>query len=197
MTKDEICDFFNDVCRGVGFKLTPDTLYELGTIPYYSGSQYHTYYAFDLNPYESSVKNYNTLNVAVRDNIPQIIKANEKDSESADLKNADFQAIIGSSDDFAKYLKKDPNAAEKLKPGIQYLAMCMISDESKNNGWDEKFITKIANDINTSVGGKLKNENYSPEDVIFLGVFRKVCLTPGLPESGKLCNYNFWAVKVD
>jgi hypothetical protein len=65
ITKEELCNFFNEVCVDVPFKLTPNELYEIGTIPYSHGinkatdsedAVEHTYYGFELNKYEGDIK---------------------------------------------------------------------------------------------------------------------------------------------
>lgn len=74
LTKDEICDFFNKVCPLVPFKISPDELYELGTIPYSRGvdnGHNHTYYGYELEKVEPSSSGDEKKNVDLVTAVPE------------------------------------------------------------------------------------------------------------------------------
>ena len=188
LTKKEICDFFNRVCTSVPFRIEPDELYQLGTIPYSRGigrgGDMHTYYGFDLDPYEPTPKNDEKKNLDISTDVPA--KFEEIKKKDRGLQDADASVRISGKDELEKYFRRDRTGLNKLDSEARYLVVFSHEGEM-----DEGGVATLSNDLNKSVGGGMKDGGYSDSDVIVLGQIRKK-----YPASGNFENYDVFAVGV-
>ena len=200
LTKQEICDFFNEVCVDVPFKLTPDELHEIGTIPYSLGinknvegseAVEHTYYGvFDIDKYEAQV---NPKYVPYKKSKPEastgdIVKNFEKTkSENEELQLNDTTLMIdrdtGSEkfkkSNLEKYFRKDKSVLNKLEDNTDYFII-----KSHGDSMDEKSIAELYNNI-VDGGG------ISESDVIKVGIIRS-----RYPQTNNFEDYTMFAIKV-
>lgn len=188
LKKEEICDFFNRVCTNVPFKIEPNDLYELGTIPYNRGigiaGKKHTYYGFDLGPYESAPKSVEKKSVDLQTSIQDEFEKIKAKDEG--LQSADVVVKFSKRSDLEKYFRRDKTGLNKLEDDKQYVVVFAHGDDM-----DEDGVSKLVNDINKKVNGGLKNGSYSDADVLNIGIIRKK-----FPGSGEFENYDVFAVKV-
>ena len=198
LTKQEICDFFNKICVDVPFKISPDELHEIGTVPYSLGINKnvegakpveHTYYGvFDIDKYEAEVNpNY----IPYKKSKPgvsnaDIVKKFEKyKSENEELQKNDATLMIdrdtGSEkfkkSNLEKYFRKDKSILNKLKDNTDYFII-----KSCGDSMDEKSIADLYNNV-------VDGANLSASDVIKVGSIRG-----RHPQTNNFENYTMFAI---
>lgn len=188
LTKGEICDFFNRTCTSVPFRIEPDELCRLGTIPYSRGigrdGDMHTYYGFDLDPYESAPVGGEKGSSDISTDVPA--RFHEIRKKDRGLQDADVSVEVSGKHKLERYFRGDRAGLNKLDSESRYLVVFSLEGEMGEDG-----VATLANDLNKSVGRGMKDGEYSDSDVIVLGQIGKK-----YQASGDFERYDAFAVKV-
>lgn len=183
LTEKEICDFFNKVCTQVPFKLNPEDMTKLGSIPYQSGANFdsdvkHTYWGVALDKWEPS-KSKTTNDIS--DKIPEEFEKLKADDK--ELQEADVSVKIVKKEDLEKYCRRDKTGISKLDDSSKYIAIFAKKDKMNES--------KIAEMINALSYAANSNSSIDASDVIPVVTIRK-----SVPGSDTLESYSIFAVKI-